>query len=407
MSNTDKRGVPRASRRRTGAYRTLLALMALLTVLFLAACGSSDSDSGSSGSETAGSEGTSSSEGGGDSAVETARERLQAAMVEPKWEQPGPAFDAKKADGKKVLYIAVDAKIPVVENIYNAMSEGAKEGGVQVDLFDGKGQVSEFNRGMETAISQNYDAVVLMSISPKLVAGAVADADRAGVKVIEAINGDPGKVQLPTVAASGTSCYSCAGALMADYVIADSEGDAKGTIFVSEEVTSGEDELAGIENEFDELCPDCDFNIENVAIADWGKRLPTLTRSTLLSNPDAKYLMPLYDGMAITVVPAVEQANKPDVRVVSLNATPAVVEMMAQGDTMAADVGGAYTWLGWGLADQSLRVLSGQPPVDDENIPLRMFTEENLDEIDLDASEESWYGTTDFKSNYKKLWQVE
>lgn len=399
MSNPmDNRGTPGACRRRTGARGVVSAFVALLAVIFLAACGS---DGSSTDGTTAGSE-----SGGDSSGVSEAKSRLQAAMAEPEWKQPGPAFDASEAKGKKVLYLAVDLSIPVTQTFYDAFAEAGREVGVEVDKFDGKGEVSEFNRGMETAISQNYDAVILLSISPKLVAGAVADAKQAGVHVIEALNGDPGKPQLSDVAASVSFCYSCAGALMANYVIADSGGDATGTIFISEEVTSGIDELRGITDEFDELCPECDFVTDDVPIAEWSKGLPTATRSALLSRPDTNYLMPLYDGMALSLVPAVVQANKPDVKVVSFNATPAVMEMMADGGPMTADVGGANAWLGWGIADQTFRVLTGQPPVEDENIPLRMFTTENLNEINLDGPEVEWYGSADFKGNYKKLWQV-
>lgn len=409
--HTDKRDVS-AVGRRLGTYRVLLVFLALLAVIGLSACGSSGSgtdDEGSVATEASSSGGTGESTDDGGAAgdpVSEAKERLQAAMAEPEWKQPGPAFDASKATGKKVLFIGVDSSIPVVQTIYKAFAEAAAEVGVQANQFDGKGQVSEFNRGMETAISQSYDAVILLSISPKLVAGAVAEADRAGVKVIESINGDPGKVQLPGVSASVSFCYSCAGKQMADYVIADSGGDANGTIFVSEEVTSGTDAVKGLMSEFDELCAECDFDTENVPIAEWSKRLPTLTRSTLLSNPETNYMIPLYDGMAISIVPAVLQANKPDVKVVSFNATPSVMEMMNEGEVMAADVGGANVWLGWGLADQTFRVLAGVPPVKDENIPLRMFTQENLDEIDLGGPEVDWYGKADFKGNYKKLWKT-
>ncbi|MFN8215209.1 MAG: sugar ABC transporter substrate-binding protein [Solirubrobacterales bacterium] len=409
--HTDKRGVSGAGRR-PGTYRVLLVLLALLAVVGLAACGSSGSSTdaeGSGSSETSSSGGTSEStdsgEAGGDP-VSEAKERLQTAMAEPEWKQPGPAFDAGKVQGKKVLFIGVDSSIPVVQTMYKAFAEAAKEVGMQVNEFDGKGQVSEFNRGMETAISQNYDAVVLLSISPELVAGAVADAERAGVKVIEAINGDPGKVQIPGVSASVSFCYSCAGKQMADYVIADSGGDANGAIFVSEEVTSGTDEVKGLMGEFGELCAECKFDTKNVPIAEWSKNLPTLTRSTLLSNPQTNYLIPLYDGMAISIVPAVLQANKPEVKVVSFNATPSVMEMMNEGEVMAADVGGANVWLGWGLADQTFRVLAGVAPVKDENIPLRTFTKENLDAIDLGGPEVDWYGKADFKANYKKLWKI-
>jgi ribose transport system substrate-binding protein len=383
-----------------GQRRTAVAIAVAIAALALAACGS---DSGN-GSGSGGSQAAASSDGGSANVAE-AKKRLEAAMGEPAWKEPGPAFDASKAKGKKVMYIGVDASIPIVKTIYDAMKEAGAQVGVDVQQFDGKGQVAEFNRGIETAISQKYDAITLLAIPSGLVSGAIADAKKAGIPVVQVQEHDPGSPLADGVVGQVTFCYSCAGKLIADFVIADSGGKANGTIFISKDVSNGTDEEKGMRDEFAELCPGCKFESQNVAVADWNTKLGTLTRSTLTSKPDTGYLLALYDGMTIPIVPAVAQAGKAGkVKVVSFNATPSVMKEMANGDTMAGDVGGANVWFGWGLADQVFRVLAGEQPVEDENIPLRMFTKENLGDIDLSKDESTWYGSVDFRGEYKKLW---
>jgi ribose transport system substrate-binding protein len=389
-------GTTRSLRHRSGRW-TLAALLSCSLVL--AACGSDDG-----GSEGAASD-SSASDGGRTANVDEAKTRLEAAMGEPAWESPGPAFDAAKAKGKKVMYIGVAASIPIVKTIYDAMKDAGSQAGIEVTQFDGKGQVSEFNRGIETAIAQKYDAITLLAIPSDLVSGAIADAKKAGIPVIQVQEHDPGSPLADGVVGQVTFCYSCAGKLIADFVIADSGGDAKGTIFISKDVSNGTDEEKGMRDEFAELCPDCEFESQNVPVAEWNSKLSTLTRSTLTSKPDTNYLLALYDGMTIPMIPAVAQAGKADsVKIVSFNATPAVMQEMAKGNVVAADVGGANVWFGWGLADQVLRVLSGEDAVEDENIPLRMFTPENMDSIDLSKDESTWYGSADFEGEYKKLW---
>lgn len=389
---TEGRG--RCTRSGAGRHAAWLLPALIAVALLVVACGGDDSG------------GSDADAGSGEEAnVAEAQSRLEAAMAEPEWEAPGPAFDASQASGKKVMYIGVDASIPIVKTIFDAFKEAGAENNVQVDQFDGKGQVSEFNRGIEIAISRGYDAITLLAIPSDLVSGAIADAKRAGIPVIQVQEHDPGTELADGVVAQVTFCYSCAGALIADFVVADSGGDAKGTIFVSEDVSNGEDEEGGMREEFEELCPDCEFETQNVAVADWETRIPTLTRSILTSQPDTGYLLPLYDGMTIPMVPAVIQAGKQgEVKVASFNATPSVMEEMANGNVVAADVGGANVWFGWGLADQVFRVLSDVEPVEDENIPLRMFTPENLDTIDLSANESTWYGDVDFEAEYRQLW---
>lgn len=385
-----------------GHARTLMVIATVIASLALAACGS---DGGGSGGGAPGGASSGSASGASSANVAEAKKRLEAAMGEPSWKEPGPAFDASKAKGKKVMYIGVDASIPIVKTIYDALKDAGSQVGVDVQQFDGKGQVAEFNRGIETAVSQKYDAITLLAIPSDLVAGAIADAKKAGIPVVQVQEHDPGSALADGVVGQVTFCYSCAGKLIADFVIADSGGKANGTIFISKDVSNGTDEEKGMRDEFGELCPDCKFESQNVAVADWNSKLGTLTRSILTSKPDTGYLLALYDGMTIPIVPAIAQAGKAGkVKVVSFNATPSVMKEMSQGDTMAGDVGGANVWFGWGLADQVLRVLAGDSPVQDENIPLRMFTKQNLGDIDLSKDESTWYGSVDFRGEYKKLW---
>ena len=53
-----------------------------------------------------------------------------------------------------------------------------------------------------------------------------------------------------------------------------------------------------------------------------------------------------------------------------------------------------------------LRILAGVTPVKDEKIPLRTFDRTNIGTVDLNASDATWYGPTDYKAEYKKLWGI-
>ena len=85
-------------------------------------------------------------------------------------------------------------------------------------------------------------------------------------------------------------------------------------------------------------------------------------------------------------------------------ATPSVLQSLKNNDVVAANVGANPEQYGWSFADQSLRLLSGQEPVKDVKLPLRVFTRNNIDSIDLKAPQQTWYGNVDFKSAYQKLW---
>lgn len=381
--------------------RRLLSLVAVLSAAALIATGcGDDNDNGSAaggGAET--------TEQAASDTVAEAKTKVEEARGEPSWKEPGPAFDASAAKGKTVHYIGLAMAIPIVKTLYDGMEDGLATVGAKAVAYDGKGQVSEFNRSMQQAISRKADAIVLEAIDPKVVAAGIADAEEAGIPVIVSQDIDSTSPLPENVDGRVSFCYSCVGALIADWVIQDSNGKAKATIFVSRDTPPSTPEERGMVEEFERLCPDCEIEVENVAVADWQTRLPTLTQSVLRQRLDTEYLLPLFDGMATFIVPAIQSAGKADqVKVASFNATPSVMEEMAKGDIVAANVGGANVWQGWGIADQAMRLMTGQDAVEDENIPIRLFTDENLDQIDLKASEDKWYGSTDFRSEYKQLW---
>jgi ribose transport system substrate-binding protein len=111
--------------------------------------------------------------------------------------------------------------------------------------------------------------------------------------------------------------------------------------------------------------------------------------------------------MVLGMLPSVHAAGAQDrVKIVTFNASPSVLESLKNGDVVAANVGANPEQYGWAFADQTLRVLSDKEPVKDVKLPLRIFTRDNIDSIDLKAPQQSWYGDVDFKSEYQKLWSV-
>lgn len=319
------------------------------------------------------------------------------------WEAPGPAFKPD-VEGKRVMFIQVDASIPTVITTFESYRDSAELLGMSVTSFDGKGQVSEFNRGIQTAIAQDYDAVTFVGIPSSLVAAGIQEAVSQGITVIQGEERDPGIKLMDEVSGQVTFRYSTIGKMLAAWMVADSDGNAKGTIFVSPDVGNGVDGEGGIVEETKRLCPGCVLNTEYVKVADWNSDLPTLTQSILTSQPDTNYLLPLYDSQAVPIMSGLAQAGTSDqVSIGSFAGDTQIMESMASGSPVKADVGANIEAIGWGFTDQTARVLSGVEPVEDENVPLRLFTPDNVDELDL-SDPNSWYGEPVFKDGYKKLW---
>ncbi|TAN34665.1 sugar ABC transporter substrate-binding protein [bacterium] len=324
------------------------------------------------------------------------------------FQAPGPAFDAAKASGKDVWVLA-PLSVPFAATALRGMREAASTAHVTITAFDTKAQVALTSQGIQQAIAAHAAAILIIALPVTLFSADLATAQKAGIKVISVENHDPGlppSTDPKAVVASVDQCHGCAGTVMADYVIAKAKGAANVVIFWSSDSPGiGEPQLKAIKEEFATNCASCKVSVEDAPIATWATRLTAQTQSVLTANPKANVLLPIYDGMVPFMLPAVYAANRSSgVSIVTYNATPAVMQSLAKGDVVVADIGVGTTRFGWAWADQAFRVLAGAAPVADENVPLRLFDSTNVKQLKIDGPDDAWYGTVDYRSAYEKLW---
>lgn len=370
------------------------SLLTIAVVALIAGCGSDDSDDGSG--QRAGDQ---------SGAVAEATKMVKEAMKPPRWESPGPAFDASKASGETVAIIAVTTEVPAVNELDEEMVKALDEVGVKTTVGDGKASPTEFARLMQQAVQADVAAIILNAVDPKAVAQPLKRAKAAGVPVITMFEADPSQSLPDGVVGRADFSYKEAGELLAGWAASDSDGEANGVTIQSSDAPSQAAMLAGFEGAWDRYCADCPLEVRDVSVAQWQSQLGPTVRSALLADPDIDYVLPMYDGMMLNIVPAVQQTGRIDsVKMGSLNATPAVMEFLLDGK-IEMNIGESNPWLAWAAADQALRAVAGVEPVKDENIPLRVFTAENFPSgVGSEDDPTTWYGTVDFEQEYRKLW---
>lgn len=321
-----------------------------------------------------------------------------------------PAFDAAKAKGKSVWFVSFALAIPYSQQVWRGVQHGAEALGMESHSFDGKFSPAQVARGVDLALQDKADAIIVHALPPDVVAPALAKAEDAGVPVISAEIQDPGPPlpQVPeSVDAIAGHSYSIPAGLMAAKVVADSGGDANVLFLSASDIGpgSGQGKDAFVAK-MKELCPDCEVKVEDSPVAQWAgltKSVPSMLRA----NPDVNYLVPIFDGMVVNILPGIRSAGAEDrVKVVSGDATQSVLEAMKSDDVVIGDVGQPNVWTGVGIIDQTARVLAGEEPLEDIGVQYRLFTDENVNDIDLGGDVSSWFGDVDFLSEYKEIWGV-
>ena len=340
--------------------------------------------------------------------VEKATSMVDAAKAPVKFAFQGPALDVSSARGKTVYWIATTGDIPFTKAVYGGFKAAADAAGLKVNFFDGRGQTSEQLRGVQQAVAAKADLIVLQSIPVGLMGAGVDAAHRAGIPIVEAFNQDSTAPKSDGATASVSFAYQQVGKLLAASVAASSGCNAKSVAINSSDVPVSVPEMDGLEAGFKELCPDtCDLEIRDALIADWSTKVGTLTQNAV-ADSKINWLIPVYDGMVQFATPGVRQANATGrVKIASFNASPGIVDdLKNSGSPFAVDIGAPLGWTGWAIADQSLRILTGQQPVSDEQIPVRIFDQDNAKDIDFKGSEADMYGGS-YEDAYKKLWGLE
>jgi ribose transport system substrate-binding protein len=326
------------------------------------------------------------------------------------WKDPGPKFDTSAVAGKKVVYIPVDNQIPIFTVIFGEMKKALATAGAEATMCDGKSQPNQWAACINDAAGRGANVIILDSIPLTSVKTSVDKARAMGVKIIDGNNGDPGIV--PEGADARVAfAYSLSGKLVSDWIIQDSGGHANVLIIQSPEVGNVPDLVGkGYVGELKAKCPSCTVKIIDVTISDWATKLQSTVQAQIAGDSAINYIIPIYDGMTTYVVPGVQAAGAQDrVKVASFNANLDPMKKMAAKKSMYVDVGSHNAYEGWALADQSMRLITGQKPLADELIPARVFTRENVGTLELTpATERSgvWFGDDTYKAKYKAIWGI-
>ena len=340
--------------------------------------------------------------------VAAAKANIERYSQIPEFQAPGEAFDAKSCmAGKKIFTIPASSSIPFIKTISDHVGALADELGFEHMEWENQGNPTQWIQGIDFAINNDFDLISLLAgADPRFFEPQVKAARDAGLDVVTAhLTGL--EQDVPGGVTSATAIdYKTAGSLLADWAIAQTDGNVNALVLVSNEALSTDSMVSGLTEAFDTNCPDCIYEIVNVPIADWATKIQPTVTATLQSNADLNYVIPIYDSMSSFVVPAITISGKGDtVKVATFNGTPFVIDFVREGQ-VEMDVGENLDWIAHAMLDAEMRILCGLEPVRDSKVPLLIFDQSNAETAGVPAEASKGYGQ-DYVAGYRKLWMVE
>jgi ribose transport system substrate-binding protein len=379
-----------------------MVAMATAMVVITSACSTGSSSAGSSSA-------------GSGSLSSDATSQLQAKIDQyravPSFTAPGPAIDVSALKGKSIFIV------PETDNVFNnvnvaQMKTIATAAGINATVYDNQGTNTQWVQGVQTAISQHVDLIVLANApDPRALQPQLAAAKAAGIPVVVTHFYDDSAPRPPGcegcaagVTALETAPFNSAAELLADWVILKSKGDANALIPIVGGVIPTPGMQDAIKQEFTKYCASCSYKFINIPLADFASsKLATDIQASVSGDPNVNWIIDQLDSMEPATLTAINTAGRAGkINLVGYNGSTFAIKDVQDNKPMVMDVGESAPWIGYATMDQAFRVLLGKPTVK-ESAPVRVFDSTNSSDAGTPPSLAQGYGDS-YVAGFTKLW---
>jgi ribose transport system substrate-binding protein len=330
---------------------------------------------------------------------------------------PGPPVTADTAslDGGEIWFLPIAfAFVPYFAVQLKGLEDAFAEVGMTVRLCDVAVDPTLADKCVRDAISSGARGIVTGAVTYEFAPNAFDDARADGLSVVFMDGGYPSDNgdTSPWPALTGYASFdgAKATALVADWMIVDSGGAANViAVRVSDTEWTKNTMTAGAVKEFAEHCPGCTVVVVDSNAVQTPER-PSLVAATIAANPDTDYVLPNYDS---TVEPSgalegVVNAGYLDrVKGGTTTAVLSGLQLMADDRFLYANAGQNVTQEAWAGADQTVRLLLGDPAIVDPVIQMRLFTRDNIGELELTQENflsGAFFGQSGYRDVYRAQW---
>jgi ribose transport system substrate-binding protein len=373
-----------------------LTAFAIIAASAFAACGGGGSDDGASGKASSG---------------DVAKyEGKLAALYKGTYEEPsgGPVTPPK---GKNVWVISTGQAIEAAVNAAKAMEEAGRTLGWDVTVFDGRFDSNRQISGVEQALTDKADGIVLIYVDCPPIKAALQQAKAAGVAVvgIQSQECEPA-LENHVIRYGGhrdfvTYLSHGFGGTQAKWVIAKTKGEARTIVTAETDLYSARVTYApGITAEFAK-CKTCEIvdTVEFVG-TELGPPLQQKIEQSLNQHPEANSFIAAYDAVMTSGggAAALRASGRLDeLEVMGGEGSKPGIELIYGRAGMDACTGTPTGWEGYEAIMGLARIFAGQDPErGDSGIGEQVCDLEH----NLPPRGEGYQAPIDFAAAYRRLW---
>ncbi|MET9604877.1 substrate-binding domain-containing protein [Streptomyces sp. NPDC006512] len=327
----------------------------------------------------------------------------QAENTDAAWS--GPTSGPAAVPDKTLVYVAQTMTNPGVAGVAKGFEEAAKAIGWKARVIDGDGTPAGIQAALSQAVTLKPSGIVIGGFDPKLTSQQVARARAAGIPLIgwHAV-GTPGPSEDAGLLTNITTKVEDVARISADWIIAQSGGDAGAVLFTDDSIPFARNKADLIKKEL-ATCPGVALlAYENIPIPDASSRTPQEV-SSLLSRFQGRWThsVAINDLYFADAAPALRAAGKPGsgppLNIGAGDGDPSAFQRINSGQYQAATVPEPLSQQGWQIVDDFNRAFAGRP-TSGYVAPVHIATAGNS------GGATSW-DPAGYREAYRKIWSGE
>jgi ribose transport system substrate-binding protein len=319
----------------------------------------------------------------------------------------GPAIKGgiKSLKGKKVWFIPQSTEIPYQAAVVQGVESAAAAAGLKLEVCNGGGTPSTEAGCIQDAISGGGAGVAEDGITVGQVQQSVNALEAKHIPFVE--GGLTQQAGNDKIAYAWNNSF-LQSSLAADALIANSKGKADVLVIrhTDSPATEAFMDQGGLK-QLKEYCPGC----KTTTIDTNAAQLSQLTgdvSAALEKDPNINYILAAFDFDVSGIEGSLQSLDK-KIPIYSTTGLLPGLEGIKDGSGEVADAGTNPAYAGWAIIDQLLRTMRKQPPNTTVPMPVRLFDKSNIGSFTLSNAafnDGAWYGTSNFKKMFEKLWGV-
>lgn len=314
----------------------------------------------------------------------------------------GPTSGPTAVSGKTLVYVAQTMTNPGVAGAANGVKDAARVIGWNVRVIDGGGTPAGIQAAMSEALTLRPSGIVIGGFDPDSTSRQVARADAAGIPLVgwHAVAA-PGPSRRPPLFSNVTTKVEDVAAISAQWVIAQSNGNAGVVLFSDASIPFARNKAELIRKQLGTCSGVKLLSYENIPIPDASSRTPREV-SSLLSRFGSRwtYSVAINDLYFADAAPAFRAAGQkgsgPPFNIGAGDGDPSAFQRIESRQYQAATVPEPLSLQGWQIVDEFNRAFSGRP-ASGYVAPVHVTTAANS------AGATTW-DPTGYQEAYRKIW---